>query len=102
MTNYLPVSTILDKVPEMNLEEVGTPVLLVNSVRWSGKMRMLQLLSMEDKILLMLQSKINETKTKYPLLVAIFDRIHHMNLKETFTGLLVMDALTKSSPSPSD
>jgi hypothetical protein len=30
---------------------------------------------------------------KNPLLANILDRIHRMNLKETFTGLLVLDAL---------
>jgi hypothetical protein len=34
-----------------------------------------------------------EIKQKEPLLGHILDRIHHMNLKETYTGLLVMDAL---------
>ena len=34
-----------------------------------------------------------EIKQKEPLLGHILDRMHHMNLKETYTGLLVMDAL---------
>jgi hypothetical protein len=94
-TNYPLVSAILDKVPEMDLEEAGTLVLLVDGVRWIGKMHALRLLSMEDKTVTdaIMQSKINEIKGKYPLLAAILDRIHHMNLKETFTGLLVLDAL---------
>lgn len=93
--NYPLVSAILDKVPEMDLEEAGTLVLLVDGVRWIGKMHALRLLSMEDKTVTdaIIQSKINEIKGKYPLLAAILDRIHHMNLKETFTGLLVLDAL---------
>ncbi|HZD36705.1 MAG TPA: hypothetical protein VE130_15985, partial [Nitrososphaeraceae archaeon] len=94
-TNYPLVSAILDKVPEMDLEEAGTVVLLVDSVRWLGKMHALRLLSMEDKTVTdeIIQSKINEIKSSYPLLAAVLDRIHHMNLKETFTGLLVLDAL---------
>jgi len=93
--NYPLVSAILDKVPEMDLEEAGTLVLLVDGVRWIGKMHVLRLLSMEDRTVTdaIIQSKITEIKGKYPLLAAILDRIHHMNLKETFTGLLVLDAL---------
>ena len=94
-TNYPLVAAILDRLPEMDLEEAGTLVLLVDGVRWLGKMHALRLLSMEDKAVTddVIQSKINEIKTKYPLLAAILDKIHHMNLKETFTGLLVLDAL---------
>ena len=94
-TNYPLVAAILDRLPEMELEEAGTLVLLVDGVRWLGKMHALRLLSMEDKAVTddVIQSKINEIKTKYPLLAAILDKIHHMNLKETFTGLLVLDAL---------
>lgn len=94
-TNYPLVSAILDKVPEMELEEAGTVVLLIDGVRWLGKMHALRLLSMEDKTVTdeIIQSKINEIKSSYPLLAAILDRIHNMNLKETFTGLLVLDAL---------
>lgn len=94
-TNYPLVAAILDRLPEMDLEEAGTLVLLVDGVRWLGKMHALRLLSMEDKTVTdeIIQSKINEIKTKYPLLAAILDKIHHMNLKETFTGLLVLDAL---------
>lgn len=79
----------------MGLEEAGTLVLLVDGVRWLGKMHALRLLGMEDKTVTdeMIQSKINEIRTKYPLLANVLDRIHHMNLKETFTGLLVLDAL---------
>jgi hypothetical protein len=94
-TNYPLISAILDKVPEMDVEEAGTVVLLVDGVRWLGKMHALRLSSMEDKTVTdeIIQSKINEIKSSYPLLAAILDRIHHMNLKETFTGLLVLDAL---------
>ena len=94
-TNYPLVAAILDRLPEMDLEEAGTLVLLVDGVRWLGKMHALRLLSMEDKAVTddVIQSKINDIKTKYPLLAAILDKIHHMNLKETFTGLLVLDAL---------
>jgi hypothetical protein len=94
-TNYPLVSAILDKVPEMDLEEAGTLVLLVDGVRWLGKMHALRLLKMEDKTVTdkMMQVKTDEIRAKHPLLAAILDRIHQMNLKETYTGLLVLDAL---------
>ena len=94
-TNYPLVSAILDKVPEMDVEEAGTLVLLVDGVRWLGKMHALRLLSMEDKTVTdeMMQAKTNEIRTKHSLLANILDRIRQMNLKETFTGLLVLDAL---------
>ena len=94
-TNYPLVSAILDKVPEMDLEEAGTLVLLVDGVRWLGKMHALRLLNMEDKTVTdkMMQVKTDEIRAKHPLLAAILDRIHQMSLKETYTGLLVLDAL---------
>jgi hypothetical protein len=94
-TNYPLVSAILDRIPDMDLEEAGTVSLLVDGVRWLGKMHALRLLNMEDKAAseAIIQSKINEIRTKYPLFGAILDKVHHMNLKETFTGLLVLDAL---------
>ena len=60
----------------MSIEEAGTIALLVDSI--------------SDEIV---QSKIMEIKQKEPLLRYVLDRIHHMNLKEIYTGLLVMDAL---------
>lgn len=94
-TNYPLVSAILDKVPEMELEEAGTLVLLVDGVRWLGKMHALRLLRMEDKTVTdeMIQTKANEIRAKHPLLANILDRIRQMNLKETYTGMLVLDAL---------
>ena len=82
--NYPLVAQILDKVPDMSIEEAGTI-----------KLHALRLLRMEDKTISdeIVQSKIMEIKQKEPLLGHILDRIHHMNLKETYTGLLVMDAL---------
>jgi hypothetical protein len=94
-TNYPLVSAILDKVPEMELEEAGTLVLLVDGVRWLGKMHALRLLSMEDKTVTdeMVESKTNEIREKHPVLANVLDRIRQMNLKETYTGMLVLDAL---------
>jgi hypothetical protein len=94
-TNYPLVSAILDKVPDMDLEEAGTLVLLVDGVRWLGKMHALRLLKMEDKTVTdkMIQVKTDEIRAKHPLLAAMLDRIRQMNLKETYTGLLVLDAL---------
>jgi hypothetical protein len=94
-TNYPLVAAILDRVPEMDLEEAGTLVLLVDGVRSLGKIHALRLLNMEDKDVNdeMIKSKINEIKQKNPVLGHILDRIQGMNLKETYTGLLVLDSL---------
>src|SRR5215475_5178801 len=59
-TNYPLVSAILDKLPEMELEEAGTLVLLVDGVRWLGKMHALRLLNMEDKTV---TDKVMQVKT---------------------------------------
>ena len=93
-TNYPLAAAILDRVPEMDMEEAGTLTLLVDGVRWLAKNHALRLLDMEDKAVTdqMIESKINEIKLKYPLLGHILDRIHNMNLKETYTGLLVLDS----------
>ena len=58
-------------------------------------MHALRLLSMEDKTVTdeMMQSKANEIRAKHPLLANILDRIRQMNLKETYTGMLVLDRL---------
>jgi hypothetical protein len=55
----------------------------------------LHLLNMQDKAVndQMIESKINEIKRKFPLLGQILDRIHNMTLKETYTGLLVLESL---------
>jgi hypothetical protein len=94
-TNYPLVAAILDKVPEMDMEEAGTLALLVDGVRSLGKIHALRLLNMEDKDVdnKMIESKINDIKQKNPVLGNILDRIHGMNLKETYTGLLVLDSL---------
>lgn len=79
----------------MDMEEAGTLTLLLDGVRWLAKIHALRLLKMEDKAVTdqMIESKINEIKLTYPLLGHILDRIHNMNLKETYTGLLVLDSL---------
>jgi len=94
-TNYPLAASILDRVPEMDLEEAGTLALLVDGVRSLGKIHALRLLNMEDKNVddRMIKIKINEVKEKNPVLGHILDRIHGMNLKETYTGLLVLDSL---------
>jgi hypothetical protein len=78
--NYPLVAQILDKVPDMNIEEAGTITLLVDGVRWLGKLHALRLLRMEDKTISdeIIQSKIMEIKQKEPLLGHILDRMHHI------------------------
>lgn len=93
--NYPLVSAILDRVPEMDIEEAGTVSLLLDGVRMIGKAHALRLLKIEDKSIPdeIIELKISETKLKYPLFGYILERIHNMDLKETYTGLLVLDGL---------
>ena len=93
--NYPLISEILDRVPEMDIEEAGTVSLLLDGVRMIGKAHALRLLKIEDKSIPdeIIELKISETKLKYPLFGYILERIHNMDLKETYTGLLVLDGL---------
>jgi len=93
--NYPLISAILDRIPEMDIEEAGTVSLLLDGVRMIGKAHALRLLKIEDKTIPdeIVELKINQTKLKYPLFGYILERIHNMDLKETYTGLLVLDGL---------
>ena len=93
--NYPLISEILDRVPEMDIEEAGTVSLLLDGVRMIGKAHALRLLKIEDRSIPdeIIELKISETKLKYPLFGYILERIHNMDLKETYTGLLVLDGL---------
>ncbi len=93
--NYPLISEILDRVPEMDIEEAGTVSLLLDGVRLIGKAHALRLLKIEDRSIPdeIIELKISETKLKYPLFGYILERIHNMDLKETYTGLLVLDGL---------
>jgi hypothetical protein len=96
MRKKYPVYTaILERIPDMNLKEVVSVMVLVDGVRWILKTHAMKLsLIGEDKVTdQMVEEKINELKTKNPLFGGVLERIHNMDLKETTIGLFGIDAM---------
>jgi hypothetical protein len=92
---YPLYTAILERIPDMDLKEVVSVMMLVDGVRSLLKTHAMKLsLIGEDKeIDQMVQEKINELKTKYALLAGVLERIHNMDLKETTIGLFGIDAM---------
>jgi len=94
-TKYPIFTAVLERIPDMDLKEVVSVLILVDPVRSVLKTHATKLtLIGEDKELdQMVEEKINELRTKYATLAGILERIHKMDLKETATGLLGIDAM---------
>jgi len=92
---YPIFTAILERIPDMDLKEVVSLLVLVDPVRSVLKTRATRLSFIgEDKALdQMVEEKINELKKKYASLAGILERIHKMDLKETAIGLLGIDAM---------
>ena len=92
---YPLYTAILEKIPDMDLKEVVSVMMLVDGVRSLLKTHAMKLsLIGEDKeIDQMVQEKINDLKTKYASLAGVLERIHNMDLKETTIGLFGIDAM---------
>jgi hypothetical protein len=92
---YPLYTAILEKIPDMDLKEVVSVMMLVDGVRWLLKTHAMKLsLIGEDKVTdQMVQEKINEIRTKYASLAGVLERIHNMDLKETTIGLFGIDAM---------
>ncbi len=92
---YPLYTAILEKIPDMDLKEVVSVIVLVDGVRWLLKTHAMKLsLIGEDKVTdQMVQEKINEIRTKYASLAGVLERIHNMDLKETTIGLFGIDAM---------
>src|SRR6476646_8903689 len=92
---YPIFTAILERIPDMDLKEVVSLMVLVDPVRSVLKTRATRLSFIgEDKALdQMVEENINELKTKYATLAGILERIHNMDLKETAIGLLGIDAM---------
>lgn len=92
---YPIFTAILERIPDMDLKEVVSLMVLVDPVRSVLKTRATRLSFIgEDKALdQMVEEKINELKKKYATLAGILERIHNMDLKETAIGLLGIDAM---------
>lgn len=92
---YPIFTAILERIPDMDLKEVVSLMVLVDPVRSVLKTRATRLSFIgEDKALdQVVEEKINELKKKYATLAGILERIHNMDLKETAIGLLGIDAM---------
>ena len=92
---YPIFTAVLEKIPEMDLKEVVSVLVLVEPVRSVLRTHATRLSFIgEDKELdQVIEQKISELKTKYATLAGILERIHKMDLKETAGGLLGIDAM---------
>ena len=94
-SKYPVFTAILERIPDMDLKEVVSVLVLVEPVRSVLRTHATRLSFIgEDKALdQMVEEKINELKTKYATLAGILERIHKMDLKDTAVGLLGIDAM---------
>ncbi|MGB7952762.1 MAG: hypothetical protein WCF23_02180 [Candidatus Nitrosopolaris sp.] len=94
-TKYPIFTAVLERIPEMDLKEVVSVLVLVDPVKSVLRTHAMRLSFIgEDKALdRMVEEKINELKTKHATLAGILERIHKMDIKETAGGLLGIDAM---------
>ncbi|MFL6331131.1 MAG: hypothetical protein ACJ705_08965, partial [Nitrososphaeraceae archaeon] len=94
-TKYPIFTAILERIPDMDLKEVVSLLVLVDPVRSVLKTHATRLSFIgEDKALdQMVEEKINELKKNHTTLAGILERFHKMDLKETAIGLLGIDAM---------
>jgi len=92
---YPIFTAVLESIPDMDLKEVVSILVLVDPVRSVLKTHATRLSFIgEDKALdQMVEEKISELKKKHATLAGILERIHNMDLKETAVGLLGIDAM---------
>src|SRR5215467_3788555 len=81
-TKYPIFTAVLEKIPEMDLKEVVSVLVLVDPVRSVLKTHATRLSFIgEDKALdQMVEEKISELKKKHATLAGILERIHKMDL----------------------
>jgi len=94
-TKYPIFTAILERIPDMDLKEVLSVLVIVDPVRSLLKTHATRLTFIgEDKNLdQIIEESINQLRTKHALLAGILERIHKMDLKETAGGLLGIDAM---------
>jgi hypothetical protein len=92
---YPIFTAVLESIPDMDLKEVVSVLVLVDPVRSVLKTHATRLSFIgEDKALdQMVEEKIYELKKKHATLAGILERFHKMDLKETAVGLLGIDAM---------
>ena len=94
-TKYPIFTAILERIPDMDLKEVVSVLVLVDPVRSLLRTHATKLTFIgEDKALdQMVEEKINELRTKYSTLAGILERVHKMDLRDTAVGMLGIDAM---------
>ena|SRR5215831_9611863 len=94
-TKFPIFTAILERIPDMDLKEVVSVLVLVDPVRSLLRTHATKLTFIgEDKALdQMIEEKINELKTKYSTLGGILERVHKMDLRDTAVGMLGIDAM---------
>ena len=94
-TKYPIFTAILERIPDMDLKEVVSIMVLVEPVRSMVRAHAtkLSLIGEDKEIDQMVEQTINDLRTKYATLAGILERIHNMDLKDTAAGLLGIDAM---------
>jgi len=94
-TKYPIFTAILERIPDMDLKEVLSVLVIVDPLRSLLKTHATRLTFIgEDKNLdQIIEESINQLRTKHALLAGILERIHKMDLKDTAVGLLGIDAM---------
>ena len=94
-TKYPIFTAILERIPDMDLKEVLSVIVVVDPVRTLLKTHARRLAFIgEDKNLdQIVEESISEVRTKHAVLAGILERIHNMDLKDTAIGLLGIDAM---------
>ena len=84
-TKYPIFTAVLEGIPDMDLKDVVSVLVLVDPVRSVLKTHATRLCFIgEDKALdQMVEEKINELKKKHATLAGILERFHKMDLKDT-------------------
>ena len=94
-TKYPIFTAILERIPDMDLKEALSVLVIVDHVRLLLKTHATRLTFIgEDKNLdQVIEEGINELRKKHDLLAGILERIHNMDLKDTAIGILGIDAM---------
>jgi hypothetical protein len=94
-TKYPIFTAILERIPDMDLKEALSVLVIVDPVRSLLKTRATRLSFIgEDKNLdQIIDESISQLKTKHALMAGILERIHKMDLKDTAIGILGIDAM---------
>ena len=94
-TQYPIFTAILEISPDMDLNEVLSILVMVDSARSLLMTHATRLTFIgEDKNLdQIIEENINQLRKKHALLAGILERIHKMDLKDTAVGLLGIDAM---------